>query len=197
MYTSGLTSHARRSAQTALWHITQSLLRLMAPALSFTAEEAWAVFAGSEAYAASDETIFTQTWWQLPEVSDAADLLQKYTALRAVRTDVTKQLEDLRTSGAIGSSLQAELTIKAAPMKYKLLTTLGDDLKFVFITSQATVAEVADEAAEEVVVAASTAPKCERCWHYRADVGTDAAHATLCGRCVSNLFGAGEKRRFA
>jgi len=197
LYTTGLTSHARRSAQTALWHITQSLLRLMAPALSFTAEEAWAVFAGPEAYAASDETIFTQTWWQLPEVPDAAGLLEKYTALRAVRADVTKQLEDLRTSGAIGSSLQAELTIKAAPMKYKLLNTLGDDLKFVFITSQASVVEVAEEAAEEVLVAASAAPKCERCWHYRSDVGTDAAHATLCGRCVSNLFGAGEKRRFA
>src|SRR5450830_474848 len=197
LYTTGLTSSARRSAQTSLWHITQSLLRLMAPALSFTAEEAWAVFAGAEAYAASDETIFTQTWWQLPAVADAEALLEKYTALRAVRTDVTKQLEDLRTSGAIGSSLQAELTIKAAPMKYKLLTTLGDDLKFVFITSQATVAEVADEAAEEVVVTASTAQKCERCWHYRADVGSDAAHPTLCGRCVSNLFGAGEKRRFA
>ena len=114
-----------------------------------------------------------------------------------MRTDVTKQLEDLRTSGAIGSSLQAELTIKAAPMKYKLLSTLGDDLKFVFITSQATVAEVADEAGEEVVVTASSAPKCERCWHYRADVGTDAEHPTLCGRCVSNLFGKGEARRFA
>jgi len=197
LYTTGLSSQARRSAQTALWHITQSLLRLMAPALSFTAEEAWAVFAGPEAYAASDETIFTQTWWQLPEVSDAADLLQKYTALRACARTSQNSWKNLRTSGAIGSSLQAELTIKAAPMKYKLLTTLGDDLKFVFITSQASVVEVLEEAAEEVVVAASTAPKCERCWHYRADVGTDAAHATLCGRCVSNLFGAGEKRRYA
>ncbi|MBP1208107.1 isoleucyl-tRNA synthetase [Duganella sp. 1411] len=197
LYTSAVTSHARRSAQTALWHITQSLLRVMAPALSFTAEEAWAIFAGDQAYQASGETIFTQTWWQLPELADAEALLAKYTALRAVRTDVTKQLEDLRTSGAIGSSLQAELTIKAAGDKYQLLASLEDDLKFVFITSLAQAVEVAAEADEAVEVAASTAEKCERCWHYRADVGSHADHPTLCGRCHSNLFGAGEKRKFA
>ncbi len=197
LYTSALTSPARRSAQTALWHITHSLLRVMAPALSFTAEEAWAVFATPEAYAASDETIFTQTYWELPTVADGAALLEKYAALRAVRTDVTKQLEDLRTSGAIGSSLQAELTIKASAAKYRLLSSLDDDLKFVFITSQATLVEVESEADEGVAVAASAAAKCERCWHYRADVGAHAEHPTLCGRCHSNLFGAGEKRKFA
>ena len=197
LYTSALTSTARRSAQTALWHITQSLLRVMAPALSFTAEEAWTIFAGEEAYQASDETIFTQTYWQLPELADAEALLAKYNALRAVRTVVTKELEDLRTSGAIGSSLQAELSIKASGDKYKLLAGLDDDLKFVFITSQAQAVEVASEAEEAVVVAASSAEKCERCWHYRADVGSHADHPTLCGRCHSNLFGAGEKRKFA
>jgi len=197
LYTSALTSTARRSAQTALWHITQSLLRVMAPALSFTAEEAWTIFAGEEAYQASDETIFTQTYWQLPELADAEALLAKYNALRAVRTVVTKELEDLRTSGAIGSSLQAELSIKASGDKYKLLAGLDDDLKFVFITSQAQAVEVASEAEEAVVVAASSAEKCERCWHYRADVGSHADHPTLCGRCHSNLFGAGEKRKYA
>jgi isoleucyl-tRNA synthetase len=197
LYTSAVTSPARRSAQTALWHITQSLLRVMAPALSFTAEEAWAIFAGPEAYKASDETIFTQTWWKLPQPADAAALLDKYTALRAVRTDVTKQLEDLRTSGAIGSSLQAELSIKAAGAKYQLLASLDDDLKFVFITSAAQAVQVENEADEAVEVVASAAEKCERCWHYRADVGSHADHPTLCGRCHSNLFGAGEKRKFA
>src|SRR5471030_110926 len=197
LYTSALTSTARRSAQTALWHITQRLLRVMAPALSFTAEEAWTIFAGEEAYQASDETIFTQTYWQLPELADAEALLAKYNALRAVRTVVTKELEDLRTSGAIGSSLQAELSIKASGDKYKLLAGLDDDLKFVFITSQAQAVEVASEAEEAVVVAASSAEKCERCWHYRADVGSHADHPTLCGRCHSNLFGAGEKRKYA
>jgi isoleucyl-tRNA synthetase len=197
LYTSGLASHARRSAQTALWHITQSLLRVMAPTLSFTAEEAWAIFASPEAFADSDETIFTQTYWQLPEVADGAALLAKYADLRAVRTDVSKQLEELRGSGAIGSSLQAELAIKASGAKYALLASLDDDLKFVFITSQAQVAEVASEADEAIAVTASSAPKCERCWHYRAEVGSHADHPTLCGRCHSNLFGAGEKRTFA
>ncbi len=197
LYTSAVGSHARRSAQTALWHITQSLLRLMAPTLSFTAEEAWPIFAGDKAFADSDETIFTQTYWEVPAVADGAALLEKYTALRAVRTDVTKQLEELRASGAIGSSLQAELTVKASGTKYKLLTSLADDLKFVFITSQAKVVEVAGEADEAVEVAASGAPKCERCWHYRADVGTHHDHTGLCGRCVSNLFGSGEQRAFA
>jgi isoleucyl-tRNA synthetase len=196
LYTTAVGSQARRSAQTALWHIAQSLLRVMAPTLSFTAEEAWAVFAGAEAYAASDETIFTQTYWQLPVVADADALLEKYAALRAVRTDVAKELEELRGSGAIGSSLQAELTIKAAPEKYKLLASLDDDLRFLFITSQAKPLEVAAEADESIAVTASAAPKCERCWHYRADVGTHAGHEGLCGRCVSNLFGAGEKRAF-
>jgi isoleucyl-tRNA synthetase len=197
LYTSGVTSASRRSAQTALYHLTQSLLRLMAPALSFTAEEAWEIFAGAEGWKASDETIFTQTWWQLPEQADAEALLAKYTAVRTVRTDVTKQLEDLRTSGAIGSSLQAELSIKAAGEKFKVLASLEDDLKFIFITSLASVSEVASEEEEAVNVAASKAEKCERCWHYRADVGTHADHPTLCGRCHSNLFGAGEKRKFA
>ncbi|MDB5934246.1 MAG: isoleucine-tRNA ligase [Massilia sp.] len=197
LYTTAVGSHARRSAQTALWHIAQSLLRVMAPTLSFTAEEAWAVFAGADAYAASDETIFTQTYWELPVMLDAAALLEKYAALRAVRADVTKELEELRASGAIGSSLQAELTIKAAPAKYKLLASLDDDLRFLFITSQAKAEQVADEAAESIAVTASAAPKCERCWHYRADVGAHAGHEGLCSRCVSNLFGAGEKRAFA
>ncbi|MYM68560.1 isoleucine--tRNA ligase [Pseudoduganella sp. FT55W] len=197
LYTTGVTSVSRRSAQTALYHLTQSLLRLMAPALSFTAEEAWEIFAGAEGWKASDETIFTQTWWQLPELADADALLAKYNAIRTVRTDVTKQLEDLRTSGAIGSSLQAELSIKAAGDKFKVLASLEDDLKFIFITSLASVTEVASEAEEAVSVAASKAEKCERCWHYRADVGAHADHPTLCGRCHSNLFGAGEKRKFA
>jgi isoleucyl-tRNA synthetase len=197
LYTTAVDSQARRSAQTALWHITQSVLRIMAPMLSFTAEEAWAVFAGPEAYAASDETIFTQTWWEFPAIADAEALRAKYARLIAVRADVTKQLEEVRMSGAIGSSLQAELTIKAHGDKFKLLTSLGDDLKFVFITSQAKVEEAAGEADEAIVVTPSQDPKCERCWHYRADVGSHAEHPGLCGRCAANLFGAGERRRFA
>ncbi|MFC0253210.1 isoleucine--tRNA ligase [Massilia consociata] len=197
LYTTGVESTARRSAQTALWHIAHSLLRVMAPILSFTAEEAWAVFAGEAAYKDSGETIFTQTLWTFPELPDAEALLAKYAALREVRADVTKQLEEVRASGAIGSSLQAELAIKAAGEKYTLLSSLEDDLKFVFITSQASVEQVEDAAGEAVTVTPSEAEKCERCWHYRRDVGHNHEHAGLCGRCVSNLFGSGEQRRFA
>ncbi|TCS38658.1 isoleucyl-tRNA synthetase [Paucimonas lemoignei] len=197
LYTGGTTSPARRSAQTAIWHITQSLLRLMSPILSFTVEEAWPIFAGEKAYAASDETIFTQTWHELPAVSDAPALLDKYAQLLSLRADVTKQLEEVRMAGGIGSSLQAEIEIKAAGDKYKLLSSLDDDLKFILITSQAKVTQVADAAKEAVIVTPSTQQKCERCWHYRADVGAHAEHPGLCGRCVANLFGAGEKRKFA
>jgi isoleucyl-tRNA synthetase len=197
LYTTGVDSLARRSAQTALWHIAHSLLRVMAPILSFTAEEAWAVFAGEQAYRDSDDTIFTQTLWTFPEIADKDALLAKYALLRAVRADVTKQLEEVRASGAIGSSLQAELALTAAGEKYDTLASLDDDLKFVFITSQASVEKVADAAQEAVAVTPSTAEKCERCWHYRRDVGHDAAHPGLCARCTSNLFGSGEQRKFA
>ncbi|WP_295757164.1 isoleucine--tRNA ligase [Undibacterium sp.] len=197
LYTSGTTSAARRSAQTAIWHITQSLLRLMAPTLSFTAEEAWLSFASADAYAASDETIFTQTFYDLPAIADGAALLEKFAALRAIRTDVTKQLEEVRVSGAIGSSLQAEVVIKASAAKFEVLNSFGDDLKFTLITSAASVELVASEAEEAVVVQASPYVKCERCWHYRAEVGSHVEHPGLCGRCVSNLFGAGEVRQFA
>jgi isoleucyl-tRNA synthetase len=197
LYTSGVTSQARRSAQTAIWHITQALLRVMAPTLSFTAEEAWSFFASPEAFAASDETIFTQTYYTLPEISDAAALIEKFNAVRAVRADVTKQLEEVRVAGGIGSSLQAEVVIKASAAKYALLTSLGDDLKFVLITSSASVSEVATEAEEAILVTPSTQQKCERCWHYRADVGSHLEHPGLCGRCVANLFGNGEQRHVA
>ncbi len=197
LYTCAADSAARRSAQTALWHITHALLRLIAPMLSFTAEEAWAVFAGKKAYEASGETIFTQTYYTLPEVADAEALRAKFGALRELRTEVTKQLEEVRIAGGIGSSLQAELEIRASGDKYTLLNSLGDDLKFVFITSQARLIEVAGEADEAVIVTPSTQPKCERCWHYRADVGAHPEHPGLCGRCVSNLFGSGEVRKHA
>ncbi len=197
LYTSGTTSFARRSAQTAIWHITQSLLRLIAPCLSFTAEEAWQNFASAAAFAASDETIFTQTYYALPAIAHSEALEAKYAALRLVRADVTKQLEEVRVSGAIGSSLQAEVLIKASGEKFNVLSSLEDDLKFALITSAASVEQVASEAEETVVVNASKYQKCERCWHYRADVGSNAEHPTLCGRCDRNLFGAGEQRKFA
>ncbi|HWZ46746.1 MAG TPA: isoleucine--tRNA ligase [Herbaspirillum sp.] len=197
LYTTAVTSHARRSAQSAIWHITQSLLRLMAPMLSFTAEEAWATFADAQTFAASDETIFTQTYYTLPQVEGAAALLAKYGTLREVRAEVTRELEEVRAAGGIGSSLQAEVILKAHGDRFTALQALGDDLKFILITSAATVSQVATAEQESVNVAPSAYQKCERCWHYRADVGAVAEHPGLCGRCVSNLFGKGEQRRFA
>jgi len=192
LYTTPPASKARRSAQSALYVITDALLRLMAPLLSFTAEEAWKVFRRNP-----DATIFIETFSVLPETPGETALLERWTALRAVRAEVQKRLEELRERGAIGSSLQADVEIRASGRKAELLQSLGDDLRFVLITSQARVTRVLEIADEGIVVTASTATKCERCWHWRADVGADPAHPTLCGRCVSNLFGAGEPRTVA
>jgi isoleucyl-tRNA synthetase len=130
-------------------------------------------------------------------VPGAESLLAKWSLLRTVRGNVTKALEEARSSDLIGSSLQAEVTVRAAGSAYDALASLGDDLKFVFITSDATLVKADSEADEGVEVVASKYLKCERCWHYRADVGSHAEHPTLCGRCFSNLFGEGEKRSAA
>lgn len=197
LYTAGVDSQARRSAQTAIHHLTQGLLRLLAPILSFTVEEAWQHFASKEAFAASDETIFTQTFYQQPLVKDGEALLSKYARLREIRTDVMKELELTRTSGQIGSSLQAQVSIQASGDDYALLASFGNDLRFIFITSEVALSQGPQDGALSIQVTASTHKKCERCWHYRADVGEDSEHPEICGRCVSNLFGAGEARTCA
>ena len=188
LYTTGNDSPPRRSAQNALHHITQSLLRLMAPILSFTAEEAWQVLTGMP-----DESVFFQTWHAFPQVAEAPALLERWREIRAARAEVQKELERLREAGKIGSPLAAHVEIGASGARYDALAAAGDELRFVMITSQAAVRNDADA----IVAAPSPHRKCERCWHYRADVGADPAHPTICGRCVSNLHGAGETRRFA
>ncbi|WP_118179552.1 isoleucine--tRNA ligase [Paraburkholderia phosphatilytica] len=191
LYTTAPDSAARRAAQTALWHVTQGLLRVIAPFLSFTAEEAWKVFQPQS------ETIFTEVYHTYPDVPDAAALIDKWTLLREVRGNVTKALEEARVANLIGSSLQAEVEIRASGARHDALASLGADLKFVLITSAATVVKVNTPEEEGVEVISSKYLKCERCWHYRADVGQDAEHPTLCGRCISNLFGSGETRSAA
>ena len=195
LYTAAADGVPRRSAQNALWHITHALLRLLAPFVSFTAEEAWAVFA-PEARAARG-TIFAETVHALPAPAHPEALLHRWGVIRDVRAAVLKKLEDARAAGLIGSSLQAEVDLHLPSDRYGLLIALKNDLRFVLITSQAVVHEAAREADDEIVVTPSTQPKCGRCWHYRSDVGVDAAHAGLCGRCVSNLYGAGEARSVA
>jgi len=185
LYTTAPASLARRSAQTALWQITHAMLRWMAPFLSFTAEEAWQVFDGGA-------TIFTETYW--PFATPDAALLAKWAAIREVRDTVNKAIEAVRAAGGVGSSLQANVALSAPPETHQLLATLGDELKYVLITSAATLAQ-GDALAVDVTPSAAT--KCERCWHWRDDVGHDAAHPTICGRCTGNLFGAGETRAIA
>ena len=182
LYTTAPKSLARRSAQTALHQITQALLRWMAPFLSFTAEEAWKIVGQSE-------TIFLETFLDLPEGDEA--LLAKWTRIREIRDLVNKDIETVRGTGLVGASLQAEVTISAQHEDLALLQSLADDLKFVFITSSAQ-AVAGDALAVEVKP--SQAAKCERCWHYRDDVGVNPEHPNLCGRCDSNLHGTGELR---
>jgi isoleucyl-tRNA synthetase len=189
LYTTAPASRARRSAQTALASIRDALLKLMAPILSFTAEEAWQIVHPE------DPTIFVHVWdHALPKIDDAASLLAKWERIMAVRALVQKELEQVRQAGSIGSPLQAEVEIIAPPAEHAALASLGDDLRFVFITSSAT-ARLGD--ALSIAVRPSAQPKCERCWHWRADVGTDPTHSTLCARCVANLFGDGESRSAA
>ncbi len=192
LYTTQANSTARRAAQSALWHILQSVVKLMAPILSFTAEEIWLLL-GKDA----DDSVMLHTFHTLPAQEGEDALLDKWTAIRAIRADVQKEIEAVRAAGQVGSSLQAEVEIRAAGGRYDLLASLDDDLRFVLICSKTTLVKAADEAAEAIVVTPSAHAKCDRCWHYRADVGHDAAHPELCGRCTSNLHGAGEARSAA
>jgi isoleucyl-tRNA synthetase len=185
LYTTAPKSLARRSAQTALHQITHAMLRWMAPFLSFTAEEAWQVLGDSE-------SIFLETYAQLAAPDEA--LLAKWSRIRDIRNLVNKDIEALRAAGKVGSSLQANVTLGLPASDLEALASLGDDLKFVFITS-AMGLFAHDQ--RTVQVTPSTAQKCERCWHYRDDVGHDPAHPTICGRCTGNLHGTGEDRQFA
>ena len=189
LYTTAPQSLARRSAQTALHRITHAMLRWMAPFLSFTAEEAWKTFGSSG-------SIFLETFSELgaPDSATSLELLAKWSRIREIRDLANKDIEAVRAEGKVGASLQAHLLLTAPAADHALLASLGEDLKFVFITSQVGL-QPGDALTVEVSV--SEAAKCERCWHYREDVGHDAAHPTLCGRCTSNLYGAGETRTVA
>ncbi len=190
LYTAAPGSHARRSAQTALWHVTSSLVRLMAPILSFTAEELWAVF-NRGAAGQGEDSVFFQTFHALPAVEGAAQLLQRWEKMRAIRAAVRRLLEELRAAGKIGSSLAAEVDFQANAQNAAFLASFGEDLRFVLLTSAARVHAAAEEG---IVVTPSAHVKCERCWHLRADVGAVPEHPTICGRCAGNLSGAHETR---
>ncbi|WP_291988372.1 isoleucine--tRNA ligase [Luteitalea sp.] len=200
LYTTAAGSRARRSAQSALYHVTHALVRLMAPILSFTADEVWSHLPGRP-----HDSVFLAELHALPDVEDAEELARRWETLLVLRSDVLKELERLRVAGSIGSSLAAEIEIHSSKDDiHAMLASFGEDLRFVFITSAVTLgrsapADAVPSRVEGVHIRAvkSGHAKCARCWHYRADVGVDPQHPDICGRCVSNLTGPGESREHA
>jgi len=201
-YTAATDSHARRSAQTALYHIVEAMVRWIAPICSFTADEIWKTLAGERSV-----SVHLDTWYEnLHKLPSGNELDAVYwNQIMAVKTAVNKQLEEQRNAGKIGGSLEAEVTLYCEDSLQTLLSKLGDELRFVLITSQATVApisEATDAVATEldglqVSIVKSGAEKCPRCWHFSNSVGQNAEDPELCGRCIENVKGAGESRSFA
>ena len=204
-YTMQPDSLGRRSAQTAIYHVLEAMSRWMAPVLSFTAEEIWQNMPGERG-----ESVFLESWYQFPEMNLGELDLGYWSEVMEVRDAVNRELEQLRTAGEIGANLQAEVTLICGSEIHNKLARLGDELRFVLITSTAEIELMAQEPPAEaahytleggdeiwVAVAASSHEKCTRCWHYREDVGSDSDHPELCGRCVENVAGDGEARQFA
>jgi isoleucyl-tRNA synthetase len=192
LYTAATRGQPRRAAQSALHHVTHSLVRLFAPILSFTADEAWEHLTRQP-----EDSVLLHIWHQFPEQSDSQQLLERWAKIRALRAQVLKKLEESRIKGEIGSSLAATVEIRSGAADFSLLNSLGDDLKFVLITSETRLLQTDNLSGIEVIVTPSRQQKCERCWHYRIDVGSNAEHSTLCNRCIDNLYGGGEHREFA
>ena len=202
-YTAKSDSNAHHSCQTALFHIAEALVRLMAPVLSFTADEIWGRMPGER-----DEFVFTGVWYDgLFGLSDNEVLdNEAWASIVAVRAEVNKALEVARKENIIGGGLEAEVTLYTSDKLTALLNTLEDELRFVLITSKALLQPLAEapESATKteidglsVVVKKSTAEKCSRCWHHHKTVGSSDAHPELCERCITNIEGAGEQRKFA
>ncbi|MEZ9975526.1 isoleucine--tRNA ligase [Vibrio breoganii] len=202
-YTAKQGSHAQRSCQTALYYIVEGLVRWMAPIMSFTADEIWNEMPGER-----DKFVFTGEWFDgLFGLAEGEELNNEFWSdVQQVRASVNKLLEDARKEKLIGGSLQAEVTLFADDALASKLNKLGDELRFVLLTSRADVAPVSEKSdtAQQteieglfVQVNATELEKCDRCWHHTADVGTIEGHETICGRCVSNVEGEGEVRKFA
>ncbi len=202
-YTTQADSRARRSAQTAMYHIAEALVRWLAPVLSFTADEIWQYLPGERG-----ESVFLTTWYQgLPSLGEEAPLGRVFwDAVLAAREAIAKVLEGVRVEGRIGSSLDAEVDLYAEESLYQALRKLGDELRFVLMTSYARVHPAQKRPAEALetempglwaAITPSSYPKCVRCWHHREEVGSQADHPELCSRCVENIEGGGEQRAFA
>ena len=201
-YTTQADSQPRRSAQTALYHLAEALACWIAPVLSFTAEEIWENLPGEHA-----SSVFLSTWYELPgDIADGEFDDEFWSTCQQVRQDVNKALEASRAEGKVRGSLDANVTLYASDELRSTLERLDDELRFVLITSDAACSALDEAPADafageheglRVVVVASDAEKCERCWHKCDDVGQVAAHPTLCVRCVTNVDGEGEVRHYA
>ncbi len=199
MYTNAEDSHDRRAAQTVLLKITQVLAGLMAPVLSYTAEEVWKTL-----HPNTDDFVILHDWSKADDTITPVEyadyeqnLKAKWEAIRVIRAEAAKEIEVIRGTGQVGSSLQSELEFHVAGDTFDALSSLGGDLRFIMITSSATVYKALSEDEQKVSVLPSKHAKCTRCWHYSADVGASAEHPTLCGRCETNLFGQAESRKYA
>ena len=203
LYTTPKESPARRSAQTALWHIAEAMVRWLAPILSMTAEEIWASMPSLEG---RPESVFLSQWHRLPAVGGETCI--DWEAVIDLKGDVSHALESLRTAGHIGGPLDAAVEVWVDTARAARLEGLGEELRFALLTSEATLhiggpvppeAEPAPSVGEGVYLRATpaTGAKCVRCWHRRADVGADPRHPEACRRCVTNVEGPGEIRRFA
>lgn len=199
-YTTPVNSRARRSCQTAMYHILQALTRWLAPILSFTAEEIWQAMPGY-----SGRSIFFETWYEGWPMMQTVDM-QKWQQVQLIRDEVNKALETERKAGAIGSSLAAEVQLFVNDKTQSLLACFENELRFILIasrvdilpwTARPTEAVVNEEQGIAVLVKATAAAKCVRCWHRLDDVGTHDAHPELCGRCIDNVTGHDEQRLFA
>ena len=200
LYTTGASSAPRRSAQTAMYHVAQAMVRWLAPILSFTAEEVWGFLPG-----AHNESVFLNVWHQFPAGAERVPAID-WAALIALKADVARDLERLRAAGDIGAPLEAEVTVYAPAAQAGRFAALRDELRFLLITSQAHVVETdtppdstvpTSEPGVWIEVKPSSQPKCVRCWHLRSDVGSDPRHPELCARCVVNVEGPGEERQYA
>ncbi|GAL24855.1 isoleucyl-tRNA synthetase [Vibrio variabilis] len=202
-YTAKLGGHAQRSCQTALYYIVEALVRWMAPIMSFTADEIWNEMPGKR-----EKFVFAGEWFEgLFGLAEGEELNNEFWAeIQTVRDAVNKQLEAARSEKTIGGALQAEITLFADDALTAKLSKLEDELRFVLLTSAAAVKPMSEktDAAKAtdleglfVEVAATENEKCDRCWHHTPDVGTIAGHEKICGRCVSNVDGEGEVRKFA
>jgi len=204
LYTTPAHGEPRRSAQTALWHIAEAMVRWLAPILSFTAEEVWEAL---PAVAGRPESVFLSEWYGLPAAADDSGL--DFAAVTALKADVARELEVLRTAGSIGGTLDAIVEVWVDAAERARFAPFGEELRFALITSEAHLRDESQRPANAVAAASvakggiyisvrpSTERKCLRCWHLRADVGSDTRHPEICARCAGNLEGPGETRRFA